>query len=62
MGWGGYIILLFGFAFLFFLGAAAALNWAHRHGQLENLEEGSRSIFDDEEPEGEQTDQFPGKK
>lgn len=62
MGWTSYITLLFGFAFLFFLGAAAALTWAHRRGQLENLEEGSRVIFDDEEPEGVQSDRFPDKK
>lgn len=46
---------------LFFLSAVAALVWASRTGQLQNFERGSRSIFDeDEEPEGEQTDFFPG--
>jgi nitrogen fixation-related uncharacterized protein len=61
MGWTAYITVIFGFASLFFLGAALALHWAHRNGQLENLERGSRSIFDDEEPEGVQTDHFPSK-
>ncbi len=62
MEFGSYILLAFIFASLLFLGAAAALWWAYRNGQLSNLEEGARSIFDeDEEPLGEQTDFFPGK-
>lgn len=62
MGWTAYILILFVFAALFFLAAAFALSWAHRNGQLENLEEGARSIFDEEEPEGVQTDFFPSRK
>lgn len=62
MEWGTYIIGGFIFASLFFLAAAYALHWAHKSGQLTNLEEGSRSIFDEDEPEGEITDQFPEKK
>ncbi|NBD39081.1 MAG: hypothetical protein GVY10_10980 [Verrucomicrobia bacterium] len=62
MEWGTYIIGGFIFASLFFLAAAYALHWAHKSGQLSNLEEGSRSIFDEDEPEGEITDQFPEKK
>ena len=62
MEFGSYILLAFIFASLLFLGAAAALWWAYRNGQLTNLEEGARSIFDEEEePLGEQTDFFPGK-
>lgn len=62
MGWTLYIFVIFGFACLFFLGAALALNWAHRNGQLSNLEEGAKSIFDEDEPEGSQTDFFPSKR
>ena len=61
MDWTQYIILGFVFACLFFLGAAAALYWAHRHGQLQNLDQGAESIFDEDEPLGERTDFFPGK-
>lgn len=62
MSWTGYILLGFLVASVLFLGAAAALHWAHKNGQLENLEEGSRSIFDADEPEGELTDAFPEKR
>lgn len=61
MDWTPYIGAIFGIACLFFLGAAYALHWAHKNKQLENLEEGAMSIFDEEEPAGEQTDFFPGK-
>lgn len=61
MEWGTYILGGFLFASLFFLAAAYALHWAHKKGQLSNLEEGARSIFDEDEPEGEITDQFPTK-
>lgn len=61
MEWSTYILGGFIFASLFFLAAAYALHWAHKHGQLSNLEEGARSIFDEDEPEGEVTDQFPEK-
>ena len=62
MEWSEYILLGFVFASLFFLGGALALYWAHKHGQLGNLEKGSRSIFDEDEPEGEVSDTFPVKK
>lgn len=62
MDWSQYILVGFVFASLFFLAAAAALYWAHRHGQLDNLEKGSRSIFDEDEPIGEVTDEFPAKR
>lgn len=62
MDWSQYILVGFVFASLFFLAAAAALYWAHRHGQLDNLEKGARSIFDEDEPIGEVTDEFPAKK
>lgn len=59
MNWSGYILLGFIFASVFFILASLALFWAHRNGQLSNLEEGSKSIFDEDEPEGEVTDAFP---
>jgi nitrogen fixation-related uncharacterized protein len=62
MDWSQYILVGFGFACLFFLAAALALYWAHKHGQLTNLEKGSTSIFDEDEPLGEVTDAFPRKK
>ncbi len=39
-----------------------ALGWAFRNGQFENFQQGSRSIFGPDEPEGEVTDAFPGEK
>jgi nitrogen fixation-related uncharacterized protein len=62
MEWSQYILVGFVFASLFFIGAALALNWAHRHGQLSNLEKGAKTIFDDDEPLGEVTDKFPVKR
>ncbi|MGF1452242.1 MAG: cbb3-type cytochrome oxidase assembly protein [Opitutales bacterium] len=43
------------------IGFAWAFRWAVRNGQFKNLDEGSRVIFDEEEPEGKQLDHFPGK-
>lgn len=60
--WSTYIGIVFAFAGLLFIGAAVALYWAHKNGQLRNFEEGSRSIFDEDEPEGTHTDAFPKKK
>jgi len=52
-----------------FLAAAAltgtavyALYWSSKNGQLRNFEQGAKSIFDDEEPIGRMTDQFPEKR
>jgi nitrogen fixation-related uncharacterized protein len=59
MQWSQYILVGFLFASLFFVAASLALYWAHKHGQLSNLERGSKSIFDEDEPMGEVTDQFP---
>jgi nitrogen fixation-related uncharacterized protein len=61
MQWSAYIILGMVFASVFFVCAAYALYWAHKNGQLSNFEEGAKSIFDEEEPQGDQTDFFPGK-
>ncbi|MCC5834406.1 MAG: cbb3-type cytochrome oxidase assembly protein [Opitutales bacterium] len=62
MAWTHYIIVGFAFASLFFVLAAFALYWAYRNGQLNELEDGAKTIFDDEEPMGQVTDQFPSKK
>jgi nitrogen fixation-related uncharacterized protein len=62
MEWSEYILVGFLFASLFFIGAALALYWAHRNGQLSELEEGAKSIFDEDEPMGEVSDQFPEKR
>lgn len=41
--------------------ALAALYWAAKSGQFNNLEENSKTIFDASETPGEVTDAFPGK-
>ncbi len=44
------------------LGSAVyAFFWASKHGEFRDFEAQSRSIFDASEPEGVQTDYFPGK-
>jgi nitrogen fixation-related uncharacterized protein len=48
-------------ASLIFVSAVYALYWASRHGQLERFEEGAKSIFTEEEPEGQPLDSFPDK-
>ena len=54
-------ILLFGSVFLFAIGVLYGLYYASRTGQFTKLEEGSKSIFDADEPIGRQTDVFPKK-
>lgn len=44
-------------AALFLSSAVYALQWASKTGQLRDLEEGAKVIFDDEEPLGLPTDQ-----
>lgn len=61
MQWTTYILLGLVGGGIFFAGAAFALHWASKNGQLSNFEEGARSIFDEEEPEGQMTDHFPTK-
>lgn len=57
-----YLILLGVLGLLFFSTVIAALVWAAKSGQLRNFDKGARVIFDEDEPEGEQTDFFPGDK
>ena len=44
-------------AMLVVASAVYGLYWASKKGQLQNLEEGAKVIFDDEEPLGKPTDQ-----
>ncbi|TAG32427.1 MAG: cbb3-type cytochrome oxidase assembly protein CcoS [Verrucomicrobia bacterium] len=44
-------------AMLIVLSAVYGLYWASKKGQLQDLEEGAKVIFDDEEPVGRPTDQ-----
>jgi nitrogen fixation-related uncharacterized protein len=57
--------LVYGLLFLLAMAISAsavyALYWASKNGQLRDLDAQSRSIFDETEPEGVQTDFFPGK-
>ncbi len=45
-----------------FASAIYALFWASKNGQLDNFEKGAKTIFTEEEPEGEVIDSFPDKK
>jgi hypothetical protein len=40
--------------------ALLALRWAFRSGEFKNLPKTALSIFDEDEPVGDQTDFFPG--
>jgi cbb3-type cytochrome oxidase maturation protein len=53
--------LLFLIALLISASAVYAFFWASRNGEFRDFEAQSRVIFDDQEPEGRQTDFFPGK-
>ncbi len=55
-----YVLLAAGLV-LFGGSTLAAFYWAASTGQFRNLEEGSKSIFDDEEPVGTATDAFADK-
>ncbi len=56
----GILLLCFGLVFL--SGSALlAFYWAVKDGQLNNLPEAAKSIFDDDEPVGIPTDRFPVK-
>jgi cbb3-type cytochrome oxidase maturation protein len=58
-----YIIYILLAAGLVFFGGStlAAFYWAAKTGQFRNLEDGSRSIFDKDEPVGAATDSFADK-
>ena len=42
--------------------AVYALYWSSKHGQLRDFERGAASIFDEQEPVGQMTDQFPARR
>jgi nitrogen fixation-related uncharacterized protein len=56
----GYIITIIVAGALFFASVIWALQWALKNGQLERFDQGARVIFSEDEPEGAQTDFFPG--
>jgi len=58
--WNNLLIIVIVFGGLLFLSAIGALFWASRNGQLDEFEEGARSIFPDDEPEDAEFDGFPG--
>lgn len=62
MEWHNYLLVVFLLGGLFFASAIYVLFWSARNRQFQDLEQGARTIFDEEEPEGVQTDFFPGKK
>ncbi|MDQ8194192.1 cbb3-type cytochrome oxidase assembly protein CcoS [Coraliomargarita sp. SDUM461004] len=46
---------------IFFIIAVSALYWSAKKGQLRNFDAQAKTIFTDEEPEGEISDSFPSK-
>lgn len=57
-----YVLVMVCMGVLFFTTAILVLYWCTKTGQFKDFEKGARSIFTDEEPEGMQTDFFPGEK
>lgn len=43
----------------FFVTAVGALYWVSKRGELRNFDSQAKTIFTDEEPEGEISDRFP---
>jgi nitrogen fixation-related uncharacterized protein len=52
---------LFLFGVVMVVGFVLVLRWAVKNDQFKNLDQGARVIFDEDEPEGTQTDYFPEK-
>lgn len=46
----------------FFVTAIGVFYWCAKNGQFKNFNSQARTIFTDEEPEGEVSDGFPGEK
>lgn len=46
---------------VFFIVAIGALYWTAKRGQLRNFDSQAKTIFTEEEPEGEVSDSFPTK-
>lgn len=55
-----YLVLMVVMGIAFFMAGILALYWAAKTGQFQNFEQNAKSIFTEEEPEGIQTDFFPG--
>lgn len=47
---------------IFFIVAVSALYWTAKKGQLRDFDSQAKTIFTDEEPEGQISDTFPTKK
>jgi cbb3-type cytochrome oxidase maturation protein len=47
---------------VFFIVALSALYWTAKKGQLRDFDSQAKTIFTDEEPEGENSESFPDKK
>lgn len=56
-----YALVILALMVLFFCSTIYALYWSAKRGHFQDLEAGARSVFTEDEPEGEQTDFFPGK-
>lgn len=54
---GFFYLVAFPVAMLFLASAIYALYWSSRTGQMRELEDGAKVIFDEEEPVGQATDQ-----
>ena len=52
-------VVIFGRVLLLGVTVVMLFGWAIKTGQMHNFQRGATSIFDDEEPQGEQTDWFP---
>lgn len=55
-----YVLVMVCLGVLFFTSAILVLYWCTKTGQFKDFENGARTIFTEEEPEGMQTDFFPG--
>lgn len=56
------LIPLISLGVVFFLIAVSALYWSAKKGQLRNFDSQAKTIFTEEEPEGQISDSFPTKK
>ncbi len=60
--WAPSVAFVFLLGVIFFASAVFALVWSRRNRQFDDFEKGSRSIFDEDEPEDVVTDTFPPEK
>lgn len=57
-----YVSIILAMGGLFFITAIWVLNWSIKKGQWNQIDKTAKSIFTKDEPEGTQTDFFPGNK